>query len=53
MAGETQASAERHLRYWANSWAPVFRKAGKQVTPMLQAFSDTRGVPVDILFQYE
>ncbi len=53
IAGETQTTAERHLKHWANYWAPIFRKAGKQVIPMLQAFSDTKGAPVDILSQYE
>ncbi len=53
MAGKTQASAEKHLKHWANYWAPIFRKAGKQVIPMLQAFSTTKGVPVDVLSQYE
>ena len=53
MAGETQTTAERHLKHWANYWAPIFRKAGKQVIPMLKAFSDTKGAPVDILSQYE
>lgn len=53
MAGGTQASAEKYLKRWANYWAPKFRKTGKQVIPMLQAFSATKGAPVDILSQYE
>ena len=51
--GKTQASAEKYLKHWADYWAPVFRKAGKQVIPMLQAFSATKGAPVDVLSQYE
>lgn len=51
--GKTQANAEKYLKYWADHQALIFRKTGKQVISMLQAFSATKGASVDILSQYE